>query len=149
MGNCHIGFAAGIPIASVTAVETQMDINIYGIEGDDRNKVIEALPYFTEFVIPADTYDQIDSDIETIAQYNFGVVQKNANEDFIYDFVKAYHENIDEMILTHNSAEEAKEPDAILMNDEFPLHPGAIRYYEELELTFQKVCIHQNGKTNR
>lgn len=128
----HIGFAAGIPIAAVTEVETQTDINIYGIDGEERNKVIEALPYFKEFVIPADTYEQIDEDIETIAQYNFGVVHKNASDDFVYDLVKAYHENIDDMIATHSSAEEAKEPDAILMNDEYPLHPGAIRYYEEV-----------------
>lgn len=127
----HIGFAAGIPIASVTEIETQMDINIYGIDGEERDKVIEELPFFKEYVIPADTYDQIDSDIETIAQYNFGVVQKDANEEFVYDFVKAYHENIDDMISTHNSAEEAEELDAILMNEEYPLHPGAIRYYEE------------------
>lgn len=128
----HIGFAAGIPIAAVTEVETQMDINIYGIDGEDRDKVIEELPYFVEFVIPEDTYDQLDGDVETIAQYNFGAVHKGANDDFVYDFVKAYHENIDDMIATHSSAEEARDPEAILMNDEFPLHPGAIRYYEEI-----------------
>src|SRR5699024_5599191 len=128
----HIGFSAGIPIATVTEIESQMDINIYGIDGEERDKVIEALPYFIEYVIPADTYDQLDEDLETIAQYNFGAVQKDANEEFVYDFVKTYHENIDDMIATHNSAEEAKEPDAILMNDEYPMHPGAIRYYEEI-----------------
>ena len=128
----HIGFAAGIPIAAVTEIETQKDINIYGIDGEEREKVMEALPYFVEYEIPAGTYDQLDEDIETIAQYNFGAVHKNADDDFVYDLVKAYHENIDDMIATHNSAEEAKEPDAILMNDEYPLHPGAIRYYEEI-----------------
>lgn len=128
----HIGFSAGIPIATVTEIESQMDINIYGIDGEERDKVIEELPYFKEFVIPADTYDQLDEDLETIAQYNFGTVQKDANEEFVYDFVKAYHENIDDMIATHNSAEEAKDPEAILMNEEYPLHPGAIRYYEEI-----------------
>lgn len=128
----NIGFAAGIPIASVTELETQMDINIYGIDGEERDKVIEELPYFTEYVIPEDTYDQLDEDIETIAQYNFGVVSKNADDDFVYDLVKAYHENIDDMIDTHNSLEEAEDPEEILMNDEYPLHPGAIRYYEEI-----------------
>lgn len=128
----HIGFAAGIPIAAVTEVETQTDINIYGIDGEEREKVIEALPYFTEYVIPEDTYESLDSDIETIAQYNFGITHKDVDEEFVYDLVKAFHENIDEMISTHNSLEEAKDPEAILKNDEFPLHPGAIKYYEEI-----------------
>lgn len=128
----HIGFAAGIPIAAVTETETQMDINIYGIDGEERDQVIEELPFFEEYVIPEDTYDQLDEDVETIAQYNFGVVQKEANEDFVYDFVKAYHENIDDMIATHNAAEEAEDPEAILKNEDYPMHPGAIRYYEEV-----------------
>ncbi|WP_156289618.1 TAXI family TRAP transporter solute-binding subunit [Oceanobacillus salinisoli] len=128
----HIGFSAGIPISAVTEVETQMDINIYGLSEEDRQTVMEALPYFTDYTIPADTYDQLDEDLETMAQFNFGVVQKEANEDFVYDFVKAYHENIDQMINTHASAKEAEDPSAILINQEFPLHPGAIRYYEEI-----------------
>ncbi len=128
----HIGFAAGIPIAAVTEIETQADINIYGIEGEERDTVIEKLPFFVEYVIPEDTYDSIDGDIETIAQYNFGVVQQDANAEFVYDFVKAYHENIDDMIATHSSAEEAKDPEAILKNQDYPLHPGAIKYYEEI-----------------
>jgi hypothetical protein len=128
----HIGFSAGIPIAAVTEVETQADINIYGIDGEERETVMEALPYFTEFVIPEDTYDSLDGDIETIAQFNFGVVQKDANEEFVYDLVKAYHENIDQMISTHASAQESEDPAAILENEEYPMHPGAIRYYEEI-----------------
>ncbi|RKQ35798.1 TAXI family TRAP transporter solute-binding subunit [Oceanobacillus halophilus] len=128
----HIGFSAGIPIAAVTEVETQMDINIYGLSEEDRSTVMEELPYFTEYTIPADTYDSLDEDLETMAQFNFGVVQKDVSEDFVYDFVKAYHENIDQMINTHASAKEAEDPDAILKNQEFPLHPGAIRYYEEV-----------------
>lgn len=130
----HIGFSAGIPISSVTEIETQTDINIYGIDGDEREKVKEELPYFIDFVIPGDTYNSIDSDLETIAQYNFGVIHKDANEEFVYDFVKAYHENIDDMIATHASAEEAKDPEAILINEEYYMHPGAIRYYEEIDV---------------
>ncbi|GAK04909.1 TRAP transporter solute receptor, TAXI family precursor [Geomicrobium sp. JCM 19037] len=128
----HIGFSAGIPISAVTEVEAQASINIYGIDGEDRETVMEALPYFTEYVIPGDTYGQLDGDLETIGMYNFGVVQREANADFVYDLVKAYHENIDQIISVHQSAEEAQDPEAILMNEEYPMHVGAIRYYEEI-----------------
>ena len=128
----HIGFSAGIPIASVTEIEAQTDINIYGIDGEERETVKEALPYFVDFIIPEDTYNSLDSGLETIAQYNFGVVHMDANEEFVYDFVKAYHENIEDMITTHASAEEARDPEAILINETYPMHPGAIRYYEEI-----------------
>ncbi|MGM8216309.1 TAXI family TRAP transporter solute-binding subunit [Bacillaceae bacterium W0354] len=127
----HIGFAAGIPIASVTEAETQADINIYGIDGELRDKVIEKLPFFQEFTIPDGTYEQQDGPIETVGQYNYGVTHKNADVDFVYDLVKTYHEQIDIMITTHRSAENAKDPAAILNNKEFYMHPGAIKYYEE------------------
>lgn len=128
----HIGFAAGIPIASVTEAETQMDINIYGVDGEDRDKIIEELPFFQEFTVPDGTYEQQDGEFETVAQYNFGVIQKDANTDFVYDLVKTYHENIDQMISTHSSAKAAEDPEAILNNKDFYMHPGAIRYYEEI-----------------
>ncbi|WP_085993091.1 TAXI family TRAP transporter solute-binding subunit [Oceanobacillus senegalensis] len=144
----HIGFSAGIPISSVTEVETQMDINIYGLSEEDRKTVMEELPYFTEYTIPADTYEQLNDDLETMAQFNFGVIQKDANEDFVYDFVKAYHENIDQMISTHASAKEAEDPAAILKNQEFPLHPGAIRYYEEIGIDLPEAVYPPEWEEN-
>lgn len=128
----HIGFSAGLPISAVVEAETQADINIYGIDGENREAVMEELPYFKEFTIPEDTYDSQDADIETVAQFNYGVVQKEANSEFVYDLVKAYHENIDQMINTHNSASEAEDPEVITNNTDYPMHPGAIQYYEEI-----------------
>lgn len=128
----HIGFSAGLPISAVVEAETQADINIYGIDGENRETVMAELPYFQEFTIPGGTYDSQDEDIETVSQFNYGVVQKEANSDFVYDLVKAYHENIDQMITTHNSASEAEDPEVITNNSDYPMHSGAIRYYEEI-----------------
>ncbi|MCD8508918.1 MAG: TAXI family TRAP transporter solute-binding subunit [Bacillus sp. (in: Bacteria)] len=129
-----IGFAAGVPIPAVMEVEAQTDITFFGISGAQRDQVIEAFPYFDPFTIPAGTYDQLEEDLETIAMFNFGIVHKDANEQFVYDLVKAYHENIDFMINTARAAEEAV-AEAILNNTVVPLHPGAIRYYEEIGIT--------------
>ncbi|PSL47012.1 hypothetical protein B0H94_105167 [Salsuginibacillus halophilus] len=125
-----IGFAAGIPISAVTEVESQEDITFFGVDGEQRDQIIEEYPFFDEFTIPADTYDQLDEDLETVAMFNFGVVHKEANEEFVYDMVKAYHENQDTMIDTHAAAEEA-DIEAITENEDLPMHPGALRYYEE------------------
>ncbi|MDY7221096.1 TAXI family TRAP transporter solute-binding subunit [Halalkalibacterium halodurans] len=126
-----IGFAAGLPIPAVAEVEAQRDIHLFGIDGENRDKVLEALPYFEPYTIPADTYDQLDEDLETIAMFNFGITYSEMNADFVYELVKAYHENNDLLMTTHSSAEEAV-PEAILRNEVVPLHVGAIRYYEEI-----------------
>jgi TRAP transporter TAXI family solute receptor len=126
-----IGYAAGIPISAVSEIEVQREINFFGIDGETRDKVIKEFPYFFPFTIPADTYTTLDHDIETIAMFNFGIVRKDANMDFVYDLVKAYHENNDMLVQTHVSMEEAV-AEAITINKDVPLHPGAIKYYEEI-----------------
>lgn len=128
-----IGFAAGVPIPAVQEVLAQRDVNLFGISGSQRDQVIERLPYFEKFTIPGGTYEQIQEDIETIAMFNFGIVHKDADEQFVYDLVKAYHDNNDFMVSTAKAALEAM-PEAILNNTVVPLHPGAIRYYEEIGL---------------
>lgn len=126
-----IGFAAGVPIPAVQEVLAQKEVNLFGISGEQRDLVIENFPYFDKFTIPGGTYEQITEDIETIAMFNFGIVNKNADEQFVYDLVKAYHENNDYMVSTAKAAIEAI-PEAITKNTVVPLHPGAIRYYEEI-----------------
>lgn len=138
-----IGFAAGIPIPAVSEVESQRKINFFGIDGAERNKVIEDYPFFFPYQIPKDTYTTLEEDLETIGMFNFGIVHKDSDEDFVYEFVKAYHENQDFLITTHKSAEEAV-PEAILMNDVMPLHPGAIRYYEEIGIDLPKSVYPNN-----
>ncbi|MBB5173034.1 TAXI family TRAP transporter solute-binding subunit [Texcoconibacillus texcoconensis] len=135
-----IGFAAGIPISAVTEVETQEDITFFGLDGERRDQVIEELPFFDEFTIPADTYETLDEDLETIALFNFGIVHKDMDEEFVYDLVKHYHENQDQMITTHSAAEEAV-PEAIKNNQDIPLHPGAIKYYEEIDIDLPEEVL--------
>jgi hypothetical protein len=127
-----ISFAGGLPTPAASEIEAQANINFFGIEDKEKDLIMEELDYFEEYTIPAETYQSLEEDLETIAMYNYGVVNHNANEDFVYDLVKAYHENIDEMISVHNSLHEARDPEAILENEVYPMHPGAIRYYEEI-----------------
>ena len=127
-----ISFAGGLPTPAATEIEAQAKINFFGIDGKYRERVMDEMKAFDKYTIESGTYETQTEDIETIAMYNFGIVHKNVNEDFVYDLVKAYHENIDSMISTHSALVESKEPDAILKNKQYPMHPGAIRYYEEI-----------------
>nr|TXF85637.1 TAXI family TRAP transporter solute-binding subunit [Alkalicoccus halolimnae] len=125
-----IAFAAGTPISILTEIETQRDVNIFGLEGEMREEILDMYPYFYEHTVPGGSYESLPDDMETIAVYNFGIVHKDMDADFVYELVKSYHENNDQLVSTHASAEEATE-DAILNNEQVPLHEGAIRYYEE------------------
>lgn len=127
-----IGFAAGIPIPAIQGAAVESELNLFGIDGEIRDLVIEKYPYFTPFTIPAGTYENIDhGDVETISQFNFGAVHKTMNIDFVYELVKAYHENNEKLVAAWPAAADIK-PEDILINETLPMHPGAIKYYEEI-----------------
>jgi TRAP transporter TAXI family solute receptor len=125
------GWAAGVPTPFVVELALQRDINIFGIDGDQRDQIIKKFPFFNSTQIPAGAYEDNDEPIETIALFNFGISNKDVSADFIYEVVKMYHERNDDMQTVHSAAKEAVE-EAILFNTAVPLHVGAIRYYEEI-----------------
>lgn len=121
--------AAGLPHPSVLESESSGPIDIVGIPSDQSGPFIEKYPYFSTTTIPADTYDALDKDLETLSLWNFVIGNKELSDDFVYSVVKAVFDGRDAMIETHRSSEAIsfENVDKITI----PLHPGAVRYYQE------------------
>jgi TRAP transporter TAXI family solute receptor len=85
---------------------------------------------WTPFTIPTDTYPGQQDDIDTIALSNLLVVRTDVEQDVVYRLTRslfenlAYLENVDP-VLADLSLENA------LAGVVLPLHPGALRYYQE------------------
>ena len=58
------------------------------------------------------------------------VTHKEMPDDFVYEFTKEIFKNKPLLVSVHKSATEV-EPKNILYSP-IPLHPGAIKYYEEI-----------------
>lgn len=127
------GFAAGLPISAVFEVEAQRPTVVFGFTEEEVATLLEQFPFANREIIPADTYESIDEDVLTLGMYNFAVAHKDLPEDFIYEVVKAVHENQQQLIETHQSATDTV-PENIDQNDFLWFHPGAIRYYTEIGL---------------
>src|SRR5690606_28667673 len=69
----------------------------------------------------------------SIGTPNLLIVAAEMDEDLAYRFTKALFENIDVVRNIHPSANETTPETAL--DSPIPLHPGAIRYYEEIGLT--------------
>jgi hypothetical protein len=69
-------------------------------------------------------------------------VHKSLPDDFVYEVCKKYFENPDILIAAHPSAREAR-LDGVLISP-LPLHPGAIKYYEEKGLKIPESLIPKN-----
>ena len=96
-----------------------------------------ATPGYAADVMPAGTYaNQINNDADLLASayVMFVSVHKDMSDDVAYDLTKAMFENLDDA----HSVNQGLAP--LTLENAFvslaaPLHPGAIRYYEEMGIT--------------
>src|SRR5699024_12360949 len=101
---------------------------------DDLIEKMEAETEYERYVISEDSYDFLDSDIDTIAA--FALLMGNTDtidEELGYDLAKMMVEKAEEV--THAQGEELTIENALNGEEDLPIHPGAKKYYEEEGLT--------------
>ncbi|MGI9499580.1 MAG: TAXI family TRAP transporter solute-binding subunit [Geminicoccaceae bacterium] len=91
------------------------------------------LGLWTPYVIPAATYPGQGSDIQTVAKSNLLVVRDDVDNEVVYQITKAMFENLDFLRNIHDAMYETS-LDRALVGMPMPLHPGALRYYQEVGL---------------
>lgn len=136
MKDGHLDWAhlsGGLPTSSIMEVNSSVDIDIFPIKGEIRDRFLEKYPYYIPFTIPAGTYIGFNEDIETVAAVAYFVVNKGVSERLVYDIAKAIGENIDRIRGIHGSLANFSLEDAV-KGIKVPLHPGALKYYKEIGL---------------
>lgn len=127
----HMMTAAGLPVPAVQEVRAQQDSCLFSFSEDQIEQLVDTYPFVGREVIPAGTYEGFDEDLPTIGMWNFAVSHADLDADYVYELVKAVMENNEAMVETHSSALETV-PENIERNTFAWLHPGAIRYFEEI-----------------
>lgn len=115
----------------ISELAATADIALIPMCDDEVAAVTDGYGGYTEHVIPGGTYPGVDEDVTTIAVWNALVVPEDFNEEQAYDLTKAIFENVDVMVGVYAPAEEYLVPEGAV-NAPVPLHPGAVRYYEEV-----------------
>jgi TRAP transporter TAXI family solute receptor len=123
---------AGIPTAAVMDVAATQDIKLLNFSDQDIESLNEAYPYLTEVIVPAETYNGLDNDVQTVALQAILVAESSLSEEIVYNITKAIFENRDTLIAAH-----ARAKDITLEGAEsgmtVKLHPGAQKYYNEVK----------------
>ncbi len=91
------------------------------------------LGLWTPYVIPAATYPGQDQDIQTVAKSNLLVAREDVDDEVVYQITKVMFENLDFLRGIHDAMYETS-LDRALVGMPIPLHPGALRYYQEVGL---------------
>ncbi|MGP1396676.1 MAG: TAXI family TRAP transporter solute-binding subunit [Inquilinaceae bacterium] len=128
--------SAGPPVGAMTQLMATAGDQIQPLSftPEQIERANAGLELWTEFVIPAGTYPGLDEDWVTIGQPNFLAVNADVPEEEVYQITKATFENLTFLQNIH-PATEFMALDTALAGLPLPLHPGALRYFEEAGLT--------------
>ena len=127
---------AGPPVAAVTDLFATPGIKVKILEfTDDQLKAIDektAYPGF-RYLIPANTYPGQKKEVKTIAQPNFLGIRADVDPAIVYKLTKTIYENLSYL---HNIHQATKFMKLKLATSGLPapLHPGALKYYQEAGL---------------
>lgn len=130
-GQIDAGFlSVGAPTSSLLSLAEVRDIKLISLSEAEIAASLAADPTFSAYTIAGGLYKGQDEDVATIGTPNVIVVAAEMDEQLAYDFVTALYANIDEVIAIHPSANDTT-AEFSLAATPIPLHPGALRYYEE------------------
>ncbi|MBS7528611.1 TAXI family TRAP transporter solute-binding subunit [Fusibacter paucivorans] len=121
---------SGIPNATVMELGTVANIVVVPIEGEGLKNLITKYPFFVEATIPSDVYGTT-TDVTTATVRNLLLVREDLPEDVVYDLTKGIFDNISDIKASHATAEKHISLENALIGVDIPLHPGALKYYEE------------------
>lgn len=121
-----------VPAANVIDITTSTPVTIVGIEGKGLENLLVTDPTFSPYEIPAGTYEGQDKVAYTVSQWAVLYVNKDLDEDLVYQMTKLMYENKDEIAQGHARGNQITIDNAIKGIEPVPFHPGAEKYYKEI-----------------
>ena len=125
---------AGAPTSAITELATTNGVFLVPINGELRDNIMAANPFYAPMQIPADTYPGQSEAIDTITVKATMIVDANLDEEAVYQLTAAIFDHASEI-----AAENAKGNELSIENATtgltVPFHPGAARYFAEHGVT--------------
>ncbi|MCH8551406.1 MAG: TAXI family TRAP transporter solute-binding subunit [Natronospirillum sp.] len=130
-GDIDVGFwSVGPPTSSIMSLATSRDIRVIELSQEEIDNAIAVEPTFAPYDMPAGLYEGVD-DVLTIGTPNVLVVNEAMDEELAYNITRIMFEYVQELRDVHPAAESTTVPFSLGATP-IPLHPGALRYYEEV-----------------
>lgn len=136
------GFPGGNPMSAITKLfaAAGKNMTILQINDEQMKKMDNGRGLWIRHIIKAGTYPNQDKDISTIAQPNFLAVNADVSEEDVYKITKTIYENLPFLNGIHK-ATKAMAIEKAIAGLPVPLHPGALKYYQEVGLTIPERLI--------
>lgn len=119
-----------VPNSNLYQFSTSTSITLTEIPDELADKIIQNSPYFFKYVAPKDSYVGMTSDIKVLANPSILITNKDAEEEMVYKFIKAYWDHFDEVVASAKFLNTVNK-DNPLGGISIPLHSGAYKYWME------------------
>jgi TRAP transporter TAXI family solute receptor len=122
----------GVPVSAVSQAFASMggNLTILGFTDEQIARANSEFELWPAHEIPTGTYPGQDEAVQTIAQPNFLAVRDDIPEEDVYLLTKTMYENLPFLQNIHAATKDMA-LDKALAGLPIPLHPGALRFYEE------------------
>ncbi|MBP3686675.1 MAG: TAXI family TRAP transporter solute-binding subunit [Clostridia bacterium] len=129
---------AGAPTPAITELcSTNPNTRIVPVDGEVAKTLMDKVPFYTAYTIPAGTYRDQTEDVTTVAVKATLIVSADATEDEVYGLTKAIFDNVDAITEQHPKGAELSFENATAGID-VPFHAGAAKFFAENGITVSK-----------
>ncbi|WP_413699799.1 TAXI family TRAP transporter solute-binding subunit [Psychromonas sp. KJ10-10] len=124
-------YVAGHPNGSIKEATTACDAIVVPVDNEVVHKLVDDNAYYSMTSIPGGMYNGTDTDTATFGIATTFISSTRADEETVYQMVKAVFENFKRFKKMHPAFAHLEESKMISDSLSAPLHDGAIRYYKE------------------
>ncbi len=135
-GTVDVGvISAGYPVASLLDLARQVPLRLIPYSEEEMKRLMTSHPYYVRVVIPAKTYQGIDTDTLTRGIVTAIFCRTEMSEDLAYQLMKAIYDHPKERDAIHPQARqwnlENMYRGAEYTTKYIPFHSGAVKYLKE------------------
>lgn len=124
-------WSVGPPTSSIMNLAASRNIRLLSLSPEEVANARKVEPIFAEFKLPAGIYDGVTADVRTVGIPNVLAVNADMSDELAYQVTKMLYERINDLIAIHSAARDTS-VEFTIGSSPVPLHPGALRYYEEI-----------------
>ncbi len=125
---------AGAPTAAISELCATNNAYLVPIDGAIAEKLMEDSPFYTSYVIPANTYNGQSNDVTTVTVKATLIVSSSASEETVYNLTKAIFDNTSAIASENGKGAELSIENAT-SGMTAPFHAGAAKYFAEKGVT--------------
>jgi TRAP transporter TAXI family solute receptor len=114
-------------------------LRVLNLSDQEIQKITAALPHLAKDTFPAQKFYKGASQVQVVSLWSILMGRADLPENMAYLITKGIYENKEIMVAAHKGAEGMAPSD--VLNLTVPLHPGALKYYKEVNLSLPSILV--------